>query len=349
MHGCLLMTLGVSSSNFHDLRIQLNFEANKVQDWLLANKLSVHYKDKTKFILFIPRRKQKPNDFFLEMGGHRIEQTKVYKYLGILIDEKLNWEPQISKMCSKLSSVVGVLSKVRHFLNRNTLRLIYNTLVESRLRYGILSWCTASRLQLNRLKVLQNRAIRFINFSPIGTYLPPLYFHFKVLPLESLILLQKATYMYCLFNNQLPLVFRTYCVRPAHPHGTRYAETNYFRPHHASKLSEKSIKIMGPKVWADVPLEIKSMPFRKSFTKNMKQHHIDKLPSVQRARVINFNRNHRDEFRDLQILFESDDENDSDFLGFDLDFERLEILFNSDTDDENDSDFPGFDLDFERL
>ena len=155
--------------------------------------------------------------------------------------------------------------------------------------------------------------------------------------------------MYCLFNNQLPLVFRTYCVRPAHPHGTRYAETNYFRPHHASKLSEKSIKIMGPKVWADVPLEIKSMPFRKSFTKNMKQHHIDKLPSVQRARVINFNRNHRDEFRDLQILFESDDENDSDFLGFDLDFERLEILFNSDTDDENDSDFPGFDLDFERL
>ena len=60
------------------------------------------------------------------MGGNVIEETPTYKYLGIIIDQKLNWQPQIAEMCSKLSSVCGILSKVRHYLDRNALMLIYN-------------------------------------------------------------------------------------------------------------------------------------------------------------------------------------------------------------------------------
>ena len=135
----------------------------------LCNKLSVHYAKKTQFILFIPKAKvkDKPKDFTLLMGGNLIEQTSTYKYLGVIIDENLNWVPQIDKMCAKLASVCGILSKVCHFLDRNALMLIYNSLVESRLRYGILSWSSVPLNQLNRLKVLQNKALRFINFSLI--------------------------------------------------------------------------------------------------------------------------------------------------------------------------------------
>ena len=125
------------------------------------------YAKKTQFILFIPRSKanEKPNEFILKMGEHIIEQTTTYKYLGVLFDENLSWVPQIDKMCAKLSSVCGILSKVRHYLDRNSLMLIYNSLVESRLRYGILGWSTATLNQIDRLKVLQNKALRFITFS----------------------------------------------------------------------------------------------------------------------------------------------------------------------------------------
>ena len=74
--------------------------------------------------------------------------------------------------------------------------LIYNSLIESRLRYGILSWSTASNQLLDRLKVLQNKVLRFIDFSPIGTTILPIYAQFKVLPLNYLIDLQVASYMY---------------------------------------------------------------------------------------------------------------------------------------------------------
>ena len=91
--------LGVSSENFDDLQLRMNREIDKVQNWLYANKLSVHYAKKTQYILFIPpgKVKNKPHNFSVEMGGNIIEQTESYKYLGVLIDEKLSWKPQIEK------------------------------------------------------------------------------------------------------------------------------------------------------------------------------------------------------------------------------------------------------------
>ena len=127
--------LAQSSNSIADLKNRFNLEIQKVQDWLLVNKLSVHYSKKTQFILFIPpsRAKEDNSCFSLTMGGHSIEQTATYKYLGIIIDEKLNWKPQIDTMFTKLTTVCGILSKVRHYLNRKSLMLIYNSLVESRL------------------------------------------------------------------------------------------------------------------------------------------------------------------------------------------------------------------------
>lgn len=112
-----------------------------MQDWLLANNLSVHYEKKTQYILFLPpgKKKSKPENFMVEMGGHVIEQTETYKYLGVIIDENLNWEPQIDKMCGKLASVCGVLSKVRHVLDRNSLMMIYKSKINKQ-KNGLLTY-----------------------------------------------------------------------------------------------------------------------------------------------------------------------------------------------------------------
>ena len=332
--------LAASSASFNDLEIKFNHEVNKVQDWLLANKLSAHYGKKTQYILFIPRSKAKykPKNFVLNMGGHIIEQTSTYKYLGILIDDKISWKPQIDRMCSKLASVCGILSKVRHFLDRHSLMQIYYSLVESRLRYGILSWSTALDHQLNRLKVLQNRALRFIDFSPIGTYMLPLYYHYKILPLNDLIKLQRTTYMYCYQNNELPAAFSTYFLRPSHSHNTRYSKSNYIVPRHESNFSTMSMKILGPKMWADVPDYAKALPFRKTFSKHMKQTFINSLPKVRRTKLINKNNVNLSDYDDLRILFTSDEETEE-FYGFcDSD---LSAIFNTTTD--SDTQFFGFD------
>ena len=85
-----------------------------------------------------PKFKASITSVKINMGSHEIEQTETYKYLGVIFDNKLNWKAQIDAMCAKLSSVCGVLSKVRHYLGRKSLMLIYTSLFKSRLRYGAL-------------------------------------------------------------------------------------------------------------------------------------------------------------------------------------------------------------------
>ena len=86
----------------------MNIEVEKIQNWLLANKLSVHYVDKSQYMLINSNiTKTVDSDFELKMGGHVIERTKSYRYLGLLVDEKFSWEKHVDEICWNLEALSG--------------------------------------------------------------------------------------------------------------------------------------------------------------------------------------------------------------------------------------------------
>ena len=106
-----------AASSLELLQTEMNFQVEKVQAWLLANKLSVHYEDKSQYMLINSNLNTLVNvPFELKMGGHIISRTKTYRYLGLIVDEKLSWAEQINEICSKLSQVAGVIFKIRNLL-----------------------------------------------------------------------------------------------------------------------------------------------------------------------------------------------------------------------------------------
>ena len=61
----------------------MNTEVDKVQNWLLANKLSVHYVDKSKYMLINSNISNSVDtNFELKMGGHLLERTKAIVILA---------------------------------------------------------------------------------------------------------------------------------------------------------------------------------------------------------------------------------------------------------------------------
>ena len=50
--------------------------------------------------------------------------TTYLKYLGIKTDENLNWHEQINDVAVKLNRANAMLSKVRHFVHKKTLKSI---------------------------------------------------------------------------------------------------------------------------------------------------------------------------------------------------------------------------------
>ena len=53
-------------------------------------------------------------DFASSMGGFPISRTTTYKYLGVYIDDKMTWKYHIEKLCKKLSSVAGIIYRIRN-------------------------------------------------------------------------------------------------------------------------------------------------------------------------------------------------------------------------------------------
>ena len=265
-----------------------------------------------------PNTKNRKNismNFELFMGVHKIEKTNNYKYLGLLIDENLNWDLQTKTLCSKLSSVCGVLSKVRHYLDRKSLMLIYNSLFDSRLRYGILGWGTTSNKNLSKIRVLQNRAVRFITFSSFRTSAAPLYSSLKILPLNEQLFLQRSIFMHSFHYKNLPYVFDTFCKQPEHRYPTRYATSNnYTLPKSVTNRGQSSIKYAGPKAWADVPAEIKEIAFRKPFSGKLKEHILGMIFEDLPPRETTPTLENSDMNFDLQTLFSTEEEGE--FFGF---------------------------------
>ena len=253
----------------------MNVEVEKIQTWLLANKLSVHYEDKSQLMLIdLTTRKNNPYpNFSITMGEYAISRTKTYKYLGVYIDDKMTWKYHIDKLCKKLSSAAGVIYRIRNRVSRKCLMLIYHGLVSSRLRYGILCWGSAAKTHLNKLNVIHNRVVRNITFNNRRASAGPIYEQLNILPINGLLLSEKAKFIYQLTNNMLPSVFNKYMERPTHNHNTRYAHNlNFSRIRVRTNRAQNTLECQGPIVWAKIPLEIKQMPTLPLFKKNLKDY-----------------------------------------------------------------------------
>ena len=260
--------LVTSASSLPLLQNKMNHEVEKIQDWLLANKLSVHYVDKSQYMLVNSNiTKRVDGDFELHMGEHIIARTKSYRYLGLLVDERFTWENHVDEICQKLSQVAGVILKIRSLLTREAMMLVYHSLVGSKLRYGLICWATANKTILDKINVAHNTIITYLTFSKRCSRMWPLYCQLKVLPLNVLIQIEQAKTMYKFENSMMPQVFNNYFKKPDHQYKTRYASLHHnFEVVRISSAKERSLlKYYGPKIWASIPLHIKDAQSLKVF------------------------------------------------------------------------------------
>ena len=99
--------------NLHDIVCQINQEIKIIYSWVKANKLSLNI-DKTKFMLFTPKRFSRAMDVLL-INGKRIMEVSETKFLGVIIDNKLNWKPHIRYVCTKVAKGIGIILKARKY------------------------------------------------------------------------------------------------------------------------------------------------------------------------------------------------------------------------------------------
>ena len=95
----------------------------------------------------------------------RLIQCSNFKYLGITIDETLSWVPHLNELKRRLSRVLGILYRLRFYLNFKDLCGVYYALFHSILNYGNIVWGHCSLNKTKGLLSIQRRAIDILRQS----------------------------------------------------------------------------------------------------------------------------------------------------------------------------------------
>ena len=140
-------------------RVQLS--VNKVSAWASARGF-VFSASKTNCIHFHRRRHFQP-PLLLTLNGSIIPNRDSIKYLGMVVDCKLNWKEHIKAVrtdCLRRLDLLKCISRTSWGSDRTTMLRVYRAIIRSKLDYGCFLYGTASRSSLQLLDSIHNAAIR---------------------------------------------------------------------------------------------------------------------------------------------------------------------------------------------
>jgi len=208
--------------------------------------------------MLLTSRKHNPASFKANINNH-ISPEDNLKYLGVLLDNKLSWKPHVQKVKTQLSRACGILPKLKHYTTLPVLNAVYNPLIHPYINYPTLNWGRASNATIQPLNKLQNKAIKIINPTNMGS-LEEHFQHLNILFLPKLYSFSVGKFMHSYHNKLLTNHFDEYFVplNSIHYHSTRLATSkNLFLPRVNSSSGKCFLKFIGLKVWFSIPDDIK--------------------------------------------------------------------------------------------
>ena len=291
------------SDNLLELERTVNEELRKLCLWLNINRLALNV-GKTNFVIFRANKKLTHN-VTLIMNKKALAQKDHVKYLGVFIEQHLKWNYHISNISKKISRGVGILTRLRHFMNTDLLKTIYHCLVYSHVSYGIHAWGSACITETGKINVLLKKAVRIMTGNqyfqiygePAGP-LPsaePLFKELRILNFRDTFDLNVAKFIYSTLSGLSPAVFsdwftysnsvHSYCTTSAVTiNQNGYFEVGTVEPNrtlftkHSKKVKYggRMIQVYGPTLWNSLPKNIQDSPSLATFKINLKKHFIDR-------------------------------------------------------------------------
>ena len=242
-----------------------------MSDWLTSNRLTLNVL-KSNYVIFRPYQKTLSHPAQIMMYDNEkncsaeLESKQYVEYLGLLIDSSLTWKSHIDQIALKVSKTVGLLAKLRHFIPRITLINIYKSLILPHVSYGLTVWGMASKCYVNKILILQKRALRFINFFHFKEHAVPLFIEADSLPVDFLHYEAVCCRMYDIQNgiapkNILDLFTHTSSI---HTYRTRSTTSNAFYIKQSRlEIQKNAFSRVGAKVWNGIPVSVRNLNKKK--------------------------------------------------------------------------------------
>lgn len=172
----------------------------------------------------------------------------------MIIDQHLKWNEHVNYINNKIKKLIHKFYLLRDILNKKNLMIVYTSLVESILNYGILAWGGLYKNSLQNLQVTQNTLLKIMYRKTRLYSSRDLYAELNILNIRSM-----YTYR-CLLHKFNPLITEY----AYNPHSTRnYHKQNLLIPFFKKTFAQRSIFYHGVKFYNILPISIRILKYNK--------------------------------------------------------------------------------------
>ena len=141
----------LSHKNMDTLISQVETQLSCIDLWLKTNKMTINT-DKTETIFFGNHSQlKKVEKLTIKYMGIPLKRSNKVKYLGVLFDEKMQWDEHIKLVNQKIRLKFSKIQSIASSLTAHTKNLLVNTLVIPHLNYCSSAWASATKGRLAKL------------------------------------------------------------------------------------------------------------------------------------------------------------------------------------------------------
>ena len=162
--------------------------------WLQTRGLRVNLQ-KTQAMLLQP--KGTPScSLSVSFSAHTLQQVSEKRFLGLTVDDRLQWTWQVDRIVQKASRKLGTLRRSQRCLTLSS-RLMYKAVVQADLLYDAAA-CHHSLSATDRKKItaLTRAGVRTVMLAPPLTPTSPLFLKLKLQPLSVIVSVKQLLHIY---------------------------------------------------------------------------------------------------------------------------------------------------------
>lgn len=261
-------TIFASGENINHLCEHMSSQLEHVDNYLRANRLSLNI-NKSCFMIF-SHNKVDPN-MSIKMRNEDIVFVSKTNFLGVTIDDKLNFTDHVISVRKKLSRSLGIIFKLVNCVPPRIVKQLYYSLFYPHLSYAVTVWGRSSITNINKVTNINVKAIKLVSkvCEPVGLHtnllsFKSVYSYFTLIKLFNCLNKCNHFYFFNKLNNLIPI----------HSHETRSSSVIHFNtPHYYKSVSQKFFIYQCVLLWNRLPEEVRNgyciMKFKRIIKSNL--------------------------------------------------------------------------------
>ena len=260
-------TFFCTDTNIERLIDKMNIAMNEVYLWCQKHKLTIH-PGKSEAMIMMKRPLVGPIRPIM-IGTNVINVVSEAVCLGVKIDNRLTWEPQINSLCKAFSQKLSALKRMK-FLPRPVLEKIYFSTVISKITYCMSVWGNCSTAQFEKLEIIHGRAARMIYNLTRSTSKEEGLSIAQWQPLGYIYKRRIAVLMHTIYNqSKMDLVeFEKLSPRSENSRNLMQLKVDRFK----TEVGRNSFRYRGSVLWNALPYELKQTKDQNVFRNKLKSY-----------------------------------------------------------------------------